>query len=723
MIAAMARVGGLSVCVLAACYAPAPPPQPCSESGQCPTGQQCDLASRDCVAQLPPAARFTQIDAGAAFTCAIDDAGALFCWGKNGRGSLGIGDTIDRNRATQVTGDTGWRTVSAGELAACAIRDDTSMYCWGPGDDTGVISVIDGNTPVLVPGAGWAAVSVGYEGMCAIDTAGELYCKDDHMFGTPPVRFPTPGIVPVQVATSQHRRCVIAGDGALYCWGSNAQGQVGNAGRSDQPAPVRIGAAGQRWLAVATARETTCAIDSEQGLYCWGKCDNGQTGQGQQQDCLVPRRVGFDARFVAVDAGGDYTCAVRDDRAIVCFGENDSGQLGDHGDITDHQPSVMPVIGEWTAVTTGTDHACGLRDGDEAWCWGTNRDGELGTGRAGYVPAPTQIGGGTWQSVALARHSTCGTQTDGSAWCWGANARGGLGDRSTLARSVPVRVGRDADWVAISPGEYHTCGLRGPGQLWCWGSNLDGALGDGLAADTAEPERILSAIDDFAQVASGQRHTCALRGGQLSCWGQRFPDTPTTYGAGLAPWSSIAITASGAGPKGRGDACGVDASNDVYCWSDPTLFITDTAVGWQTFSAGFDHGCGLVGGSAFCLGENTNGQIGDGSTIAALAAQPVMGQHAWLAITAARQYTCGVTTDHELYCWGRADLVGIPGGADATAPTLVDANRWTTVVAGDVHACAIADDGTLWCWGEDDFGELGLGGGGSDHPLRVVPPE
>jgi len=712
----------LVLAALAACYDPTPPPQACSETGQCPTGQRCDFVSRECVGELPPVAELVQIDAGGHHTCGIDRDAALWCWGDNSRGSLGTGDFDDRNRPVQI-GQPGWQSVSAGDVATCAIRTDGGMFCWGPGDDTGIPGVGDTNTPTFVPGGPWSTVSVGFEGSCALTQAGALFCKDDHVFETPPQPFDLHGVAAVQVATSFHHRCVIDDHQALYCWGKNDQGQLGNTMPGDEPAPVAI-LPERRWLAVATANETTCAIDTDNGLWCWGRCDSGQTGTGvgPQSGCPVPAQVGAD-RYVSVDATDRDTCAVRDDGAMVCFGTNDAGQLGDLGDTSPFEPHVMPVVGGWRAVAIGTLHVCGLREGDEAWCWGRNEAGELGDGTPGFVATPTAVASDVgWQQVAVARRSTCAIASDGSAWCWGINVAGQLGDGSTVSRSRPARVRTESNWLALAPGAHHTCGLRAGGELWCWGKNDLGVLGDGLTADEPTPERIMSALDGFERVASGELHSCAVRTGSMLCWGQNFGSTPIAIGASFGAWSSPSASGGGAGPEGE-DACGI-AGAMVYCWNGteaPTL--NDNSKAWTQFSAGYEHGCGLQGATAFCFGKNASGQLGNNSTATADPAVPVVGGLAWSSIAAGNNFTCGITSDTKLYCWGFHRSLGRVTNDDALVPVQVDNNAWLTVAAGEHHACAIRrDDSALYCWGFDDFGELGLGGGGGDRPKRVAAP-
>src|SRR5690242_18891051 len=77
---------------LVGCYSPTfPEHQPCSESQSCPGDQTCDVATNECVTEVPEAAHFVQIANNHRHVCGIDDAGRLWCWGRNDRGQLGLG--------------------------------------------------------------------------------------------------------------------------------------------------------------------------------------------------------------------------------------------------------------------------------------------------------------------------------------------------------------------------------------------------------------------------------------------------------------------------------------------------------------------------------------------------------------------------------------------------------------------------------------------------------
>ncbi len=130
-------------------------------------------------------------------------------------------------------------------------------------------------------------------------------------------------------------------------------------------------------------------------------------------------------------------------------------------------------------------------------------------------------------------------------------------------------------------------------------------------------------------------------------------------------------------------------------------------------SAGGGHTCGLTaGGLAWCWGENSGGQLGDGSDVSSSRPVAVAGGHSFRQISTSTGQTCAVTFQDRAYCWGNAVAVGAPFPPTGTfEPVAVASNlRFQSVSAGGTHACAITvGDRKAWCWGINDKGEVGDG--------------
>ncbi len=143
-------------------------------------------------------------------------------------------------------------------------------------------------------------------------------------------------------------------------------------------------------------------------------------------------------------------------------------------------------------------------------------------------------------------------------------------------------------------------------------------------------------------------------------------------------------------------------------------------------AAGDAHTCVLVspdgaaGGEVLCFGDNSHGQLGDGTFISRAAPAPVAlgttGVRA-TAITAGSDHTCALDVTGQAWCWGLGDSGQLGGGAatDQPAPVTAPLPGGLTVAAlsaGGAHTCAVDDAGGVWCWGADDRGQLGLGATG-----------
>ncbi|TVP45327.1 MAG: hypothetical protein EA350_09580 [Gemmatimonadales bacterium] len=91
---------------------------------------------------------------GGAFTCALTDAGELYCWGANPFGQLGIGTTTNASVPAPVQGGQRFETVSAGASHACAAERSGGIYCWGNGalGQLGTGTSAPSSIPVQVPG-------------------------------------------------------------------------------------------------------------------------------------------------------------------------------------------------------------------------------------------------------------------------------------------------------------------------------------------------------------------------------------------------------------------------------------------------------------------------------------------------------------------------------------------------------------------------------------------
>ena len=137
--------------------------------------------------------------------------------------------------------------------------------------------------------------------------------------------------------------CGVTAGGAAYCWGSNFSGQLGDGTTTDRSSPVLV-TGGVSFAAVSAGPggDFTCGVTSGGAVYCWGYNGNGELGDGTTTNRSSPVLVMGGVSFAAVSAGGAHTCGVTAGGAVYCWGLNSSGQLGD-GTTTDRSSPVLVV--------------------------------------------------------------------------------------------------------------------------------------------------------------------------------------------------------------------------------------------------------------------------------------------------------------------------------------------------------------------------------------------
>jgi alpha-tubulin suppressor-like RCC1 family protein len=358
-----------------------------------------------------------------------------------------------------------------------------------------------------------------------------------------------------------------------------------------------------------------------------------------------------------IDLGMAHGCVVRDGTAW-CWGDNSEGQLGDgtrHSQVEAH-PVLSSLDADVIEISSGSHHTCARGSNGSLWCWGDNSRGQLGLAidkkRKKKPMAMSKLDGDVASVTAGADH-TCALTTAGQAWCWGDNSHGqlGIGGSQNLTRSpaLVAALGNDVARIAASESSAHTCAMSNDGTLSCWGANSDGQLGDSTRADRNVPVQVAStvsgaAFDEVTDACTGALHTCARRAdGSVWCWGSNDQRQ-----------------------LGNGAFNGARAKQ-------PVRVDMERGVAQGTLSCGANHTCAIDDdGSLQCWGDNSHGQLGNGST-ANQASRP------------------GPVTG----------LVAVPVRVSA------DADR----------TCALLDDESMWCWGEDIDGWFLGQAGVSDEPL------
>ncbi len=345
-----------------------------------------------------------QITAGSAHACMIV-SGGVRCWGRNGKGALGMGNTSPVTGAPLVPGLTNVVALAAGGDHTCALLANKTVTCFGA-NDHGQLG--DGTqtarpTPTIV--AGLANVTA--------------------------------------IAAGENHTCAALASGTVSCWGDNSSGQISGDPASNLLVPTAI-ASLSGVASVGCGRAHSCAMLQAGGVRCWGDNEYGQLGDGTLNDSATPVAVAGLPTAVRIGIGADASCAILANGGARCWGYGADGQLGNavkgnsaapvevvRGSSNEPMNGVLQLVVGWT-------HTCARRANDVR-CWGVNFAGVLGNGTEddSLYPEQTLTLGSTTVEIAAGYYHTCARLSNGTAKCWGVNDEGQLGTSVALQSCAP----------------------------------------------------------------------------------------------------------------------------------------------------------------------------------------------------------------------------------------------------------------------------------------------
>ena len=587
-------------------------------------------------------------------TCAILDNDKLKCWGYNGYGQLGLGNTSSRGSSSSHMGDNlpyvdlgtnrTAKSISLGDYHTCAILDNDKVKCWGR-NNYGQLGL--GNTSTKGNGTGEMGDSLPYT----------------ELIPPPPDTITTP-LNPGGSSPMLNASTLQAGESFAFFTASNCSGTAMASGTASRESSF-----------------LTPTLPST-GNYIFYLQANG----------ICYRSVKLNYTYTeipqSISLGSQHSCIVSSGK-VKCWGYGGSGRLGlgntsSKGDGSNEMGDNLSFVDLGTnrtakAISLGQYHTCAILDNNKVKCWGYGANGRLGYGNTsskgdgsnemGDDLAFVDLGTG-WgaKAISLGNYHTCAILNNDYVKCWGYNGYGQLGLGNIYSKGdgsnemgdnlafVDLGTGRTAK--AISLGLSHTCAILDNNKVKCWGRSNYGQLGLGNTSskgdNSSEMGDNLAFVDlgtnrTAKAVSLGSSHTCAiLDNNKVKCWG---------YGAnGRLGYGNTST---------KGDHSNEMGDNLPYV----DLGTNRTA---KSISLGDYHTCAILDNDKVkCWGYNGYGQLGLGNTSRKGDGSNEMGDN----------------------------LPYVDLGTNRTAKS---------ISLGQYHTCAILDNDKVKCWGYNYYGQLGL---------------
>lgn len=357
---------------------------------------------------------------------AIGKDGAIYTWGDNTFGNLGLGDVTSRSIPTKISSPIGFTYLTTycggtGTPMMGAISELGQLYTWGANSagQLGVGDTVDRSSPTAVVG-------------------GQLFNSFQNYNST------AMGITP---------------SGAMYAWGQNQNGQLGIGTQSNTNSPqIVLGGLTFAKLPVysgITNNPVSFGITTSGDLYAWGTNTSGILGTNQNPTTTLaassPIAVVGGLKWQSVYQCNLNAWGITTSGDLYGWGVNNSGQIGDGTLVTRSSPVLVVGGLKWKAIypigpagNTGQT-VLGLTTSGQAYAWGTNTDGQLGDGTVVAKSSPVAVLGGlTFTQLGIRGDtpdfSCFGVTANGQVYGWGYNGQGQLGNGNLVSRSSPVAV-------------------------------------------------------------------------------------------------------------------------------------------------------------------------------------------------------------------------------------------------------------------------------------------
>jgi alpha-tubulin suppressor-like RCC1 family protein len=275
-------------------------------------------------------------------SCAIKSAQAM-CWGNNDWGLFGDGSRTSRLLPSIAFASISLPfSIQVGMSNVFVEASNGKLLCAGWGQLCGTASSTTVPTPTDIQtiAAGAKSVSARFQHACAVTPVGQAVCWGKNAYGQlgdgTTIAQLTPTVVTAlgsdvaAIATGLYQTCALTKTGNVKCWGANDLGQLGDGTTKARSLPADVIGLGGGNKVLRVGGAHACVVAGDGAVKCWGHNDFGQLGDGTAASRLQPVEVaGLKGLVAGLDVGLHHNCAVLAQGGVKCWGANEYGQLGD----------------------------------------------------------------------------------------------------------------------------------------------------------------------------------------------------------------------------------------------------------------------------------------------------------------------------------------------------------------------------------------------------------
>lgn len=549
--------------------------------------------------------------------------GTVYGWGYNNNGALGDNTKTTRSSPVSLARPGSYKMVN-GSMSHTLFIDGATGNIWSSGLNTsgqlGNNTLNSTSSPVSIarPGSySSVVVSTNIGGdptslissSYALDAAtGNIWAWGDNTVGqlgnnsmtgtSSPVSIARPGSYSAISAYDYVVAAIDASDGSLWSWGLNALGNIGDGTTISRSSPVSV-LGGRSYISVAVGSTGTYAMTSDGTIYCIGLDSSNYFGRQATiyTTSLIPvlSALSFTKinSSIYLDSSGN----------VYCSGSGGAGSLGNNTMDDSVSPVSIARPGSYTDIAmtflanSGVTHtlytACAAIDGatGNIWIWGHNFRGQLGNNTMTSTSSPVSIARpGSYSTISgsVGGNFAAIEASTGNVYVWGHNGNGQLGINSLTATSSPVSIARPGSYSYVYASYFATLFIDGAtGRIYGSGSNSSGQLGNLTIATRSSPVSLARPGSyKMAVMCMASSYAIDASDGSLWAWGA---NTIGQLGDGTLAGKSSPVSVLGA----RSYVSLLGSANSS------TVFMLDSS------------------GTIWALGDNSNGQFGNGTTVSA----------------------------------------------------------------------------------------------------------